>query len=128
MCRTFIRALPASPKSRPSPWSKVLLNAATKSRPNGDPTSPLALSRPQPLQRLSATIGASKNNLHWALDVIFNEDRSRLRIGHGAMAVVRHFALNLVRQITDKRSIKRRRKCAAWDPKYLMEILGPLRR
>ena len=71
-----------------------------------------------------------ENNLHWALDVIFNEDRSRLRIGPGAknMAVVRHLALNLVRQITDKRSIKRRRKCAAWDPKYLMEILGPLRR
>src|SRR5882724_8706933 len=71
-----------------------------------------------------------ENNLHWTLDVTFNEDQSRLRVGHGAnnMAVVRHFALNLVRQIADKRSIKRRRKCAAWDPKYLLEILGPLRR
>jgi predicted transposase YbfD/YdcC len=71
-----------------------------------------------------------ENNLHWILDVTFNEDQSRLRTGHGAknMAVVRHFALNLVRQVADKRSIKRRRKCAAWDPKYLMEILGPLRR
>ncbi len=29
------------------------------------------------------------------------------------MAVVRHFALNLVRQVADKRSIKRRRKRAA---------------
>ena len=44
------------------------------------------------------------------------------------MAVVRHFALNLVRQCTDKRSVKRRRKRAAWDPKYLLDILGPLRR
>ncbi|HEV7983859.1 MAG TPA: hypothetical protein VGP86_13265, partial [Xanthobacteraceae bacterium] len=46
------------------------------------------------------------------------EDLSRLRTGHGAknMAVVRHFALNLVRQVADKRSIKRRRKRAAWDP------------
>jgi hypothetical protein len=33
-----------------------------------------------------------------------------------------------VRQIADKRSIKRRRKRAAWDPKYLMEILGTLTR
>jgi predicted transposase YbfD/YdcC len=68
-----------------------------------------------------------ENNLHWTLDVTFNEDQSRLRVGHGAknMAVVRHFALNLVRQIVDKRSIKRRRKCAAWDPKYLLDILGP---
>jgi predicted transposase YbfD/YdcC len=73
---------------------------------------------------------AIENNLHWILDVTFNEDQSRLRTGHGAknMAVVRHFALNLVRQVADKRSIKRRRKCAAQDPEYLMEILGPLRR
>jgi hypothetical protein len=41
------------------------------------------------------------------------------------MAVVRHFALNLVRQVADKRSIKRRRKRAAWDPQYLLDILGP---
>ena len=72
---------------------------------------------------------AIENNLHWTLDVTFNEDRSRLRIGHGAknMAVIRHFALNLVRQVADKQSIKRRRKRASWDPKYLLEILGPRR-
>jgi len=44
------------------------------------------------------------------------------------MAVVRHFALNLVRQASDKRSIKRRRKRASYDPQYLLEILGPMRR
>ena len=51
---------------------------------------------------------------------------SPLRAGHGAknMAVVRHFALNLVRQIADNKSIKRRRKSAAWDPQYLLQILG----
>jgi predicted transposase YbfD/YdcC len=71
---------------------------------------------------------AIENNLHWTLDVTFKEDQSRLRAGHGAknMAVIRHFALNLVRQASDKRSIKRRRKRAAWDPKYLLQILGPL--
>jgi predicted transposase YbfD/YdcC len=71
---------------------------------------------------------AIENNLHWTLDVTFNEDQSRLRAGHGAknMAVVRHFALNLVRQVTDKRSIKRRRKRAAFNPKYLLQILQPL--
>ena len=71
-----------------------------------------------------------ENKLHWVLDVTFREDLSRLRTGHGAknMAVVRHFALNLVRQLADKRSIKRRRKRAAFDPQYLLEILGPLSR
>src|SRR5450755_3510075 len=72
---------------------------------------------------------AIENNLHWTLDVTFNEDQSRLRAGHGAknMAVVRHFALNLVRQVAVFRSFDRRRKRAAWDPTYLLEILGPLR-
>jgi predicted transposase YbfD/YdcC len=70
---------------------------------------------------------AIENNLHWTLDVTFDEDQSRLRAGHGAknMAVVRHFALNLVRQLKDKRSIKRRRKRASWDPQYMLEILQP---
>ena len=73
---------------------------------------------------------AIENNLHWCLDITFREDLSRLRTGHGAtnMAVVRHFSLNLVRQVADKRSIKRRRKRAAWDPQYLLEILGPMQR
>jgi predicted transposase YbfD/YdcC len=73
---------------------------------------------------------AIENNLHWTLDVTFKEDQSRLRAGHGArnMAVIRHFALNLVRQAKDKRSIKRRRKRASWDPQYLLQILGQTRR
>lgn len=70
---------------------------------------------------------AIENSLHWVLDVTFKEDLSRLRAGHGArnMAVVRHFALNLVRQAKDKRAIKRRRKVASWNPAYLLQILQP---
>jgi predicted transposase YbfD/YdcC len=69
---------------------------------------------------------AIENCLHWVLDVTFTDDQSRLRKGHGArnMATVRHFALNLVRTITDKRSIKSRRKLAGWDPRYLHAILS----
>jgi hypothetical protein len=37
--------------------------------------------------------------------------------------VVRHFALNLVRQAKDKRAIKRRRKVASWNPQCLTEML-----
>jgi predicted transposase YbfD/YdcC len=67
-----------------------------------------------------------ENRLHWTLDVAFNEDQSRLRKGHGAknMAVVRHFAINLVRSVSDERSIKLRRKRAGWDPTYLDTILA----
>ena len=73
---------------------------------------------------------AIENSLHWVLDVTFGDDQSRLRTGHGAknMAVVRHFAINLVRSVTDKRSVKLRRKCATWNPDYLATILGHLSR
>lgn len=73
---------------------------------------------------------AIENSLHWVLDVTFGDDQSRLRTGHGArnMAVVRHFAINLVRTVKDKRSIKLRRKRAAWDPDFLASIIGNLTR
>jgi predicted transposase YbfD/YdcC len=71
-----------------------------------------------------------ENGLHWVLDVTFREDLSRLRKGHGAknMALVRHFALNLVRQTKDRRSIKLRRKHADRNPHYLVDILQPTSR
>jgi predicted transposase YbfD/YdcC len=67
-----------------------------------------------------------ENRLHWVLDVVFKEDQSRLRTGHGAknMAVVRHFAINLVRQANDKKTIKLRRKLAGWATEYLASILN----
>jgi predicted transposase YbfD/YdcC len=69
---------------------------------------------------------AIENRLHWVLDVVFGDDQARLRTGHGAknMAVVRHFAINLVRTATDKKTIKLRRKLAGWDTSYLASILG----
>ena len=68
-----------------------------------------------------------ENGLHWVLDVIFGEDQSRLRKGHGAhnMAVVRHFAINAVRLGKGKRSIKSTRKLAGWDPNVLADLLSP---
>lgn len=64
-------------------------------------------------------------SMHWLLDVTFGDDQSRYRTGHGAknMAVVRRFALGLVRANKRKGSVKTRRKSAGWDPRYLLEIL-----
>jgi predicted transposase YbfD/YdcC len=66
-----------------------------------------------------------ENALHWVLDVTFKEDLARVRKGHGArnMAVVRHFAINIVRNAKEKRSIKLRRKIAGWDTTYLERLL-----
>ena len=59
------------------------------------------------------------------LDVEFKDDLSRYRTGHGAknMAVVRRFALDLVRANKAKGSIKVRRKSASWNPQFLRQIL-----
>ncbi len=68
-----------------------------------------------------------ENGLHWVLDVQFKEDQSRLRRGHGAtnMAMVRHLALNLIRAMPGKHSIKGKRKLATWDTDVLMAALHP---
>ena len=91
------------------------------------------VSRPMSAKHLADAVRGHwkiENCLHWVLDVTFREDLSRLRKGHGAknMAIVRHFALNLVRQVNDKRSIKLRRKRADRNPDYLVEILQPIPR
>jgi len=64
-------------------------------------------------------------SMHWLLDVEFKDDLSRYRSGHGAknMAIVRRFALGLVRANKSKRSVKTRRKLAGWSPNYLLELL-----
>jgi predicted transposase YbfD/YdcC len=69
-------------------------------------------------------------SMHWLLDCTFAEDQSRYRSGHGAknMAVVRRFALGLVRANSRKGSVKTRRKAAGWDPEFLLETLQLPRR
>lgn len=70
-----------------------------------------------------------ENELHWVLDIAFREDESRIRKDHGPenFAVLRHIALNLVKQEkTQKASIKGKRLKAGWDEAYLLKILSGL--
>ena len=64
-------------------------------------------------------------SMHWLLDVAFKDDLSRYRSGHGAknMAVVRRFALGLVRTDKAKGSVKTKRKSASWSMDALTCIL-----
>jgi predicted transposase YbfD/YdcC len=67
-----------------------------------------------------------ENRLHWVLDIAFREDDSRVRAGSGAenFAVLRHLALNLLRQDrTTRAGIKARRLKAGWDESYLRALL-----
>jgi predicted transposase YbfD/YdcC len=70
-----------------------------------------------------------ENELHWVLDIAFREDESRIRKDHGPenFAVLRHIAVNLVKQEkTQKASIKGKRLKAGWDEDYLLKILSGL--
>lgn len=70
-----------------------------------------------------------ENSLHWVLDIAFREDDSRIRKGNGPQnfAVLRHIALNLLRQNNaSKLGIKNRRLRAGWDNDYLTDVLHPL--
>lgn len=66
-----------------------------------------------------------ENRLHWVLDVVFHDDLSRLRSGQGPhnMALVKHIAMNLVRNPKDKHSLKVRRKLANLNPDYLEALI-----
>lgn len=66
-----------------------------------------------------------ENRLHWVMDVVFHDDLMRLRTAHGPanMALMRHTALNIFKQIDDKLSLKVRRKTAAWSTDYLKYAL-----
>ncbi len=67
-----------------------------------------------------------ENNLHWVLDVCFDEDRSRVREGNAAanFAVIRHIALNLLKmEKTAKVGIKIKRSKAGWSEEYLIKVL-----
>lgn len=91
------------------------------------------LSRPLSAQAFGAAVRRHwgiENQLHWVLDMTFHEDDSRIRAGYAAenVAVLRHLALNLLRQqpTTDRLSLKARRKQAGWDHAYLQQLLTRL--
>jgi len=70
---------------------------------------------------------AVENNLHWQLDMSFNEDDRRIRKGHGAENFSRlsRIALNLLkRNHTIKAGIKGKRLYAGWDHDYLLKLIS----
>ncbi len=69
---------------------------------------------------------AIENELHWCLDIGFQEDACRVREAKSAenLATIRHIGLNLIKQERScKLGIKSKRKKAGWDESYLLKVL-----
>jgi predicted transposase YbfD/YdcC len=66
-----------------------------------------------------------ENNFHWTLDVVFHEDDARLTVVNGAenFAILRRFALNLLKRHPAKLSLKRKRFKAALDDSFLTQLI-----
>ena len=66
-----------------------------------------------------------ENSLHWCLDIAFREDESRARKGNAGinLAIIRHMAINLLKQeTTHKRGLKGKRLKAGWSDNYMEKI------
>lgn len=66
-----------------------------------------------------------ENSLHWSLDVAFREDESRVRDDNARenLAVLRHLALNRLKNDDTKLGIANKRLRAGWDETYLHRLL-----
>jgi predicted transposase YbfD/YdcC len=68
-----------------------------------------------------------ENNLHWVLDVAFQEDASRVRKDHGPanLGLVRRIALSLLKQAptAKKVGVACKRKTAGWNDDFLVRVL-----
>lgn len=70
-----------------------------------------------------------ENQLHWVLDVDFDEDRARSRKDNAPqnLALIRKLALNIIRQHPAKGSIKTKIKRSGWDDTFLLSMLAHMR-
>jgi predicted transposase YbfD/YdcC len=69
---------------------------------------------------------AIENNLHWQLDVTFDEDRCRTRKDFSPLnlAIVRHMVLNMLKRDPSKLSINRKRVKASVNPDFRLQVLA----
>lgn len=89
-------------------------------------STPLSAKR---MLEVARTHWSIENQLHWVLDVDFDEDDARSRKDNAPqnLALLRKLALNLIRQHPDKGSIKGKIKRAAWNDDFLLSLISQMR-
>jgi len=123
-------------KTHDFPGIRAIARVDSMRRIEGKPdeinTRYFLLSRHMPASKLLHVVRTHwtiENQLHWVLDVIFDEDGARNRKDNGPqnIALLRKIALNLLRSHPDKASIRRKIKKAGWDDMFLLSILAQMR-
>jgi predicted transposase YbfD/YdcC len=87
--------------------------------------SSLPRASPQQMTRFTRGHWSVENQLHWPLDVSFKEDECRVRRDNAPqnLSVIRKLALQVLRQVPGRISIKRKRKKASRDEVFLATVL-----
>jgi len=67
-----------------------------------------------------------ENNLHWTMDVTFDEDRCRTRKDDSPLnfAVIRHASFNILKADNSRRSLRRKRLRACVDPPFRSKLFA----
>ena len=67
-----------------------------------------------------------ENSHHWVLDMVFRDDECRIRKDHAPanFATIKHMASNLMRRAGGKKSMRVKRRLAAWDDEFLASLIA----
>ncbi|OKO81733.1 ISAs1 family transposase [Bradyrhizobium sp. NAS96.2] len=92
----------------------------------------IALSRklsPETMAQVVRAHWSIENQLHWILDVVFDEDAARTRKDYGPenLAVIRRLAQNILRMHPSKTSISSKMRRAMWSKDFFFELFTHMR-
>jgi predicted transposase YbfD/YdcC len=70
-----------------------------------------------------------ENNLHWVLDMLFDEDACRTRKDHGPenLAVIRKLALNILQATPGPLRMRHKMLQARWNDAFLLNAIAHMR-
>ena len=130
--RTYTAMAAPSVVTRHWPGAQSIVRVCRECTQDGKKTKEVRdfiSSLPPHVERLAELIRGHwgiENRLHWSLDVTFNEDQSRIRLGHAAenAALLRRLTLSILKQDTRySDSLRCKRLRAAWETSALEHFL-----
>lgn len=132
--RVSVIARPAEAPNFPGLAALARIEAERKSAAGKLETATryVALSKRLPPARVLEVTRAHwsvENDLHWQLDVVFNEDDARSRKNYAPqnLAVIRRMALDILRSHSAEKSIARKMKRASWSKAFFFELFAHMR-